>query len=691
MFPKFSAILCIASSLAASAAEQPIRLFILAGDELVLEQGLIDGRTDGEFDAFFPNSVETEGEKKKHANAAVHEGAWSATADYDAMEPLVTGLVELGDQRTRQIRQGQRGREPVPYTPFPEAAMRDGHTTVVRGWVEVPYDGHYEFFAGEGESAFNVTEVDGVEAYRREPGQEEATVTPVRLAPGGRHAFRTVFFGTPGHAFRIPLLDKPGALDTAVANRPEFGFLKNADGTWASREDVVLFDAHPIHNNTESIGRHLAVGDPAYGGRRERGMIGVEQTLGHALGDHFDEPVMLLRFGTHHPMHFRRGSRSLAHDYLPPSSGGEGVEDAQWDIIHFNWGIWDIAYRDPKPNDRWHSCVIHGTLTTPLDVFEENLRELVAKMKATGATLVWGNITPVHPETPGRKAEDPGRYNAVAAEIMKENGVRITDFHAESIRQGYPKAPDVHSTGNLAPKAVEGLEAALASLENPGTPLPRILLIGDSITGSYQNAVTDHFEGRAEVYKNPGNAQHTATGLEHIDEWLDPATYLLSGQEYMELVNGVKKTFADMDRYFPGYDGQPVELGGLFWFHGIADASSGRMAPQYAKHLPNLIADLRRELDAPDLPVVVSAIGWEGTHVGPVREAQLAVGDSIGRAAAVDTRPFFTGPERSPGGHAVLYHQNAGDFLDIGAAMGRSMIGLFEKPARAASGDGDER
>ncbi len=662
--------------LTAAADETPIKLFILAGDELVLEQGVMEGRTDGSHEAFFANPEATAGEEPKHANAAVYPGAYSPTADYDAMTPVATALVELGAQRTRQIRPGHRGREPVPMTPFPEAAFEDGHTTVVSGWVEVPYAGQYEFRAGAGESAYNITEVNGRQVYRFEPGMEEPQVSPIRLAPGNRHAFRTSFIKQPGHAFVIPLLDKPGTLTTVVENNLAYSFLRNSDGSWRTRDDVVLFDAHPIHNNTESAGSLLAVGDIAYGGRSPRDMIGVEQMLGHALGNHFDEPVMLLRFGTHHPIHFRRGSRSLAHDYMPPSSGGGGGDEMSWDIIHFNWGIWDIAYRDPQPGDRWHSCVINGTITTTLEQYEANLRELVARMKATGATLIWASITPTHPDTPGRKPEDPGRYNDVAATIMQENGVRINDLHTESRRLGFPQRPDVHSTGNLAPKAIEAIEAALADLENPGQPLPRVLLIGDSITGSYQNALMQHFEGRAEIYKNPGNAQHTGTGLRHIDQWLDTDSYRFSGQEYIELVNSVRKTLDDMERYYPDYDGRPVELAGFFWFQGIADASSAQMAAAYGTHLRNLVRDLRRDVNAPDLPAVVAAIGWEGRHAALVREAQLGIGEAIPHAAAIDTLPFLRAAEVSPGGRADTYFSNAESFLDIGRAMAEAMLKL---------------
>ena len=50
--------------------------------------------------------------------------------------------------------------------------------------------------------------------------------------------------------------------------------------------------------------------------------------------------------------------------------------------------------------------------------------------------------------------------------------------------------------------------------------LPRILLIGDSISIGYTPFVSKMYEGRAEVSRNLGNAQHTGTGLEKLDEWL---------------------------------------------------------------------------------------------------------------------------------------------------------------------------
>ncbi|MCH2614083.1 MAG: hypothetical protein MKZ70_05245, partial [Opitutales bacterium] len=50
--------------------------------------------------------------------------------------------------------------------------------------------------------------------------------------------------------------------------------------------------------------------------------------------------------------------------------------------------------------------------------------------------------------------------------------------------------------------------------------LPRILLIGDSISIGYTPFVSEVYEGRAEVARNTGTAQHTGTGFEKLDEWL---------------------------------------------------------------------------------------------------------------------------------------------------------------------------
>lgn len=662
-------------------ASDPVKVFILAGDENVLENGIVAGRTDGNHDDFYPNAQPTKDEPRKHVNAAVYEGAYRPDVDYDRAMPVATALVEIGYQRTRRADPKRRGRVPVEMAPFPDVAMKDGHTTVLRGYVSVRTKGKYEFRPGDGEGAFNVTTVEGREVYRRDVGQTQARMTPIELEPKKRYAFKTILFKKPGHAFQLPLTNKPGTLATVVAENARYAFLKDKGGEWMTRNDVVLYDAHPIHNNTEAPARPLRVGVMGGGGPERANMIGVDLMLGHVLGDAFDEPLMIIRYGTRHPIWFRRGSRDLSHDFRPPSSGGGSDLNGSWDVIHFNFGVWDATYREET------SKYFSGHNITSVEDFEKNLRTLVGKMKKTGATLVWASVTPVWEGEPGKRNADEDAFNAAAEKVMNENDVIISDLNAEVHRQGFPKSDNVHSVGNLAPKVTEATLGVLGKREKSTEPLPRVLFIGDSITGSYWEKVKRNLDGKAVVFKNPGNAEDTWNGLERMDEWLDLKRYLLNGQEYLELVDGVQKALGDeLPRVYPGYARQGAELAGLFWFQGEDDGAWDSKAAAYEQHLANLIRDLREDLGQPRLPVVVAALTKSEGAMTPnqqkVYDAQKAVGDPtrcpefVGNVISIDTRKACRPPAQSPGGRD-RYKGNAESYLEIGEAMGHAMLKLL--------------
>jgi len=52
-----------------------------------------------------------------------------------------------------------------------------------------------------------------------------------------------------------------------------------------------------------------------------------------------------------------------------------------------------------------------------------------------------------------------------------------------------------------------------------------VLIIGDSISIGYFEPVKALLGEKANVIHNPGNAQHTAHGLAHLDEWLGKTTW----------------------------------------------------------------------------------------------------------------------------------------------------------------------
>jgi hypothetical protein len=59
---------------------------------------------------------------------------------------------------------------------------------------------------------------------------------------------------------------------------------------------------------------------------------------------------------------------------------------------------------------------------------------------------------------------------------------------------------------------------------NPGN-LPKVLLIGDSISGGYCRLVEKALEGKAVVAKSSDNGESTAVGVKKIDGWLGDAKW----------------------------------------------------------------------------------------------------------------------------------------------------------------------
>ena len=156
------------------------------------------------------------------------------------------------------------------------------------------------------------------------------------------------------------------------------------------------------------------------------------------------------------------------------------------------------------------------------------------------------------------------------------------------------------------------------------------------------------------------------------------------GLEYRLMVEGVRKTLANIDKVVPDYKGQGYKIAGFCWFQGHKDGGSPQA--EYEKHLVNLINDVRKEFNEPKMPAVVAAVGFGGWRIGEkhleILNAQLAVGDPqqhpefAGTVASVDIRDFWREVIESPRGQDYHYNRNAETYWLIGDAMGRAMIGL---------------
>jgi len=133
----------------------------------------------------------------------------------------------------------------------------------------------------------------------------------------------------------------------------------------------------------------------------------------------------------------------------------------KWDVIHFNWGLHDVKRMKDGKTD------ITGDWQVPSETYKANLEALVKKLKATGAKLIWATTTPVPEGADGRIKEDEVKANAIAAEVMKANGVAVDDLYACVLPKlkEYQRPKNVHFTDEgyafLGKQVADSIVAAL--------------------------------------------------------------------------------------------------------------------------------------------------------------------------------------------------------------------------------------
>jgi hypothetical protein len=145
--------------------------------------------------------------------------------------------------------------------------------------------------------------------------------------------------------------------------------------------------------------------------------------------------------------------------------------DTKWDIIHFNWGLWDL-----------YGWKYHGEERSP-EAYAKRLDQLVTRMKLTGAKLIWATTTPACPAAEQTMLnrfkkevvitpEQQAKYSEAALEVMKRHGVEINDLYSHILPtlDKHSGGPDnVHFTGagngHLANKVTATLERALEGLK----------------------------------------------------------------------------------------------------------------------------------------------------------------------------------------------------------------------------------
>jgi len=325
------------------AKENPVKVFILSGQSNMVGIGQVDGGSSRWGKEFIDPVL------------SVYPGRPDTTADYDKMEASHTLPLESFG-----------GTQPTPYPA--------GGVHVVRGHIEMPVTGVYEFRPGHGGSTENIMVVDGKEAYRKEPGGQ-AVHTPIMLEAGKKVPFRITYLNKHGNGLGwTARVDIPGTLKTVVNHDGKFQYLVDEKGNFVPRDDVYYKGVV-----TATADKWLDIGCGA-----SDNSIGPELGFGHMVGDSLDEPVLILKAS--------QGNRSLSWDFLPPGSERFEHTDAEgvtW--IH-------AGYKDSP--DRW----VKGTEPQPIDWYAGKQYDECFH----GAKEVLANFDEAFPHWKGRGYEIAG-------------------------------------------------------------------------------------------------------------------------------------------------------------------------------------------------------------------------------------------------------------------------------------------
>ena len=134
-----------------------------------------------------------------------------------------------------------------------------------------------------------------------------------------------------------------------------------------------------------------------------------------------------------------------------------------------------------------------------------------------------------------------------------------------------------------------------------------------------------------------------------------------TGVYYRLMLGHVRRVLSDIKRVVPGYDPkQGYELAGFVWFQGFNDLVSGWTYDKgdqpggydlYSELLCQFIRDVRKDLSAPKMPLVIGVIGIGGVKEdakpGTMRHFRMAMAapaslpEFKGNVVAVQTAPYW--------------------------------------------------
>jgi len=382
----------------------------------------------------------------------------------------------------------------------------------------------------------------------------------------------------------------------------EFEDLFNKDGSLVVLDDVYV---------SQWMGKESGKLAPRYGGGKNREMFGPEYAFGIYMHKTLKEPSLIIKTGL--------GGQSLNFDFRLPSAGTWTPPAGHPDLIK-------------KEDVKLPALPIPGKLDLPADYTPEKPYALTKKHMGIdgfkGAAI--GKVNGVSPiyVLYAPKAKIKGEPFQAGDLILGVDGSGLRDDPIEQWRDAF-----------YGSKAADGDWMITVTRWRKGKIETFDFDICDTLEG-----------GRAKLAEYLAQQEKARLETEKAEK----------GLMYRNMIAHAKNVLSDIKKVYPAYDEKAgYELAGFVWFQGWNDMINAGVYPnrdkargyeQYTWLLEHLIRDVRKDLNAPDLPFVIGVMGVGGidnpptNYLGHFQQAMSAPANNPefkGRVVAVQTGKYW--------------------------------------------------
>ena len=286
--------------------------------------------------------------------------------------------------------------------------------------------------------------------------------------------------------------DKEGTLEHAVKNEKLYSFMVDDSGKWTTRKDVR--NIHVMGSGGPGKTRLMRNDWLTVSGSK----IGIEQGIGHQIGDASDAPVLVLKSSI--------GNRALGWDLLPPGSKGFEFTDSKgvtW--VHPGYKGSPEKWKKgetPKPIGWYAGLQYDGDVARAKDVLKNLSKYYPGASEFEVAGFLWWQG-----DRDSRSAALSSRYEKNLVHLIKtlrkEFNAPKAKFVCASLGQTKKGATDGGGKILNAVLAVDGKSGKYPEFKgNVASVYTHNLSKGGSSGG--------HYSGNAETYMNVGLAMGEA-------------------------------------------------------------------------------------------------------------------------------------------------------------------------------------